>query len=157
MPGSWTDIADATFDADSPTTATLWEDVIENTEYNNDHALRGGTHASGVRLGFARGKSSEFSIVTDGSGNGNVTWNITISSATDGDPNFSATPTAIGFVCEDSGGGTAWNSLAVYSVRITGGSSTVINTRIAVAHAGATVTIKGYLYWNLVGAVSSGE
>jgi len=158
MAGSWTAITDGTFDEDSPVTDALLEDIVENTEYNNEHAVRAGTHAAGVRLALARATAtSEFTISTDANGDGSVSWDITIANATDGAPNYSAAPTVVGYSCEDSGGGTAWGNGCIYSVRTTGTSTSTINTRIAVTNGPASTSIKGYLTYALVGPVTSGE
>ena len=154
----WTDISDSSFDADSPITDTLMQQIVENGEYNHDHAIRGGTNAAGVRLALSRHKSSEFTISMDANGNGSVGWDITVANATDGAPNFANAPVPVGFMCEDSGGGaSAWGNGAVYSVKLVSSSTTTVSTRIAVVNGPASTTIKGYLYVTLLEEVTSGE
>lgn len=159
---AWTDIADSAFDADSPITEDLLEDVVENAEYNHERALRCGTHAVGVRLVMARGKEA-FEFTADGSGYGSSTQNVVFENdALDGDPNFTSAPVV--YIClEEDDANTAWIA------------STGINADEWIAHISDTPTAdgftakvggksltasqvyNGFFNWIAIGAVTSGE
>ena len=141
----WTDIANSEFDVDSPITETLMTEIVENGEYNHDHALRTGTHATGVRMAFARGvNSTEFSIGTNASGEGNDNVTITFSDATDGDPKFDSAPN-MWFSFTEGTTAPAWASTAVFSAYILQGtlSATQATVRMAVIDGNASATLRG--------------
>jgi hypothetical protein len=158
----WTDIADSAFDADSPITEDLLEDIVENVEYEHERALRCGIHATGVRLAMARGKKA-FSFSADGSGYGSATATVTFSSdALDGDPNFTSAPVV--YMClEEDDADTAW--------LVTGGinadewiahisdtpSTTGFTAKVAAKSLTASQDYDGFFNWIAIGAVTAGE
>jgi len=87
----WTDISAGRQDADSPIDEDLIEDIVGNTEYNHDCAVRSGTHASGVR----RALGLVAKTFTQGSANSET---VTVTFATDcvEDPNFNSAPYPLG-------------------------------------------------------------
>jgi len=156
---SWTAIADTAIDADSPVTETLMTQIVENTEYNQERALRCGNHATGVRLALARGRNTtEFSISTSATGEGSASVAITFADAVDGDPNFTSAPYV--WVSFDEGGTLpAWDAVAVFGgyVEKTTLSATGATVRMAVQGGNNSATLRGYMNWFAIGPVTSGE
>jgi hypothetical protein len=88
----WTDIAAGSRDQDTPVWEATANALYNNTLYNQERALRCGTHATGVRLAEARGIVS---LSQAAAGEDHLfTTTVTFSSAADdGDPGFSVAPT----------------------------------------------------------------
>ncbi len=154
---NWTNIAAGSVDVDSPITTTLLTNLRDNGAYNNERALRSGTHATGVRLAFARGKEA-ISDTTDGGGLAKIVATITFSSgSTDGNPNFTSVPTV--YVClEEDTIGAAWTDVHLWHVFVddipttSGFTATVFGSGLA-----NTTVYNGFVNWIAVGPVTSGE
>ncbi|MCP4898882.1 MAG: hypothetical protein GY906_18070 [bacterium] len=159
----WTDIDDTTFDAESPNVEGLFEDIVENTEYNFEHAVRGGTHAAGVRLATARGAVS-FTAVSQTLLQVDITLNGGGTDCDDGDPNFDAAPRVILTIREDptsandftSGGASSFNEMHYW---IEEGYPTTATCRCQVwmDDGSAGPNYKGMIHFIAVGTVTSGE
>ena len=158
---AWTDITSTRVDADSPVDEDLVGDLNDNSKSLREQALRCGTNTTGVRLTLARGRFAA-NITLDGSGNGVDTNTITFSSsATDGDPNFSAAPTCLGLTFEESSvAGDEVGSPSEISLTIneSGGVTATAANLVTVIRGGTTgVTINYYIHWAFVGPMTSGE
>jgi len=155
---AWTDISSSREDQDSPVDEDLMGDIIDNTEYNFDHAVRGGTHATGVRLAIARGyvQVLDTTVGADYKKTGTVTFST---DAADGNPNFDSSPFVWMTVREILGGGTydTW-STAIYSVSpyIEDVSPTDFDWCVQF-HNGGDPDIGFQLWWMAIGAVTAGE
>ena len=158
----FTSIAAGRRDADSPVNESLVDDAIENTEYNQERALRCGTHTTGVRQAYARGLDT-FSTSTNGSNiilSGTVTFST---DSADGNPNFLSAP-YVWFALEentDGGGSLQWTSGNVYNFR---GPYLIDTTRAntgfsweLVVDKNSGATFEGNVYWFAIGEVTAGE
>jgi len=154
----WTTIPDSDCDADSPVDEDLMGDLKENVEYLYERAVRGGTHATGVRVVLARGTITDTSL-TDGAGD---IWNQTValsfSTAIDGDPNFDSAPVVV-VTPEESSASTDWGTTWQVSASIVEGTRTASGCTIewTIRSGPASSTIGVVLNWIAVGLPTAGE
>ena len=170
----WTTIVPTRYVQNEPETVKLWGDMIANTEYNYNHALRCGTNAAGVRLCETHGEvtGTDVNAVVNKTFTGTVTFAedaylIIVGYLSDGtpiyapcDPKFSAEPTvALSLEEVTAGGHDAWTpanliwsvSTVTTAITSTGFSWSVqfVNT------AGADLSFK--LIWQAIGLPTAGE
>ena len=149
----WTNISSGRYDADSPVDEDLIGDIVSNTEYNHDHALRGGTHSTGVRLAVAMGVKT----ITFGASSYDASSTVTFSSDSDhGDPNFSSSPRVfLSFTTSSASFSTGANN-----VNFTVGTSTITSTSFDIdLHRNSTSpgTQNVDVAWLAIGQVTAGE
>ncbi len=155
---SWVNIASAAIDVDSPITTTLLTNLRDNGAYNNERALRAGTHATGVRLAFARGKEA-ISDTSDGGGLANMTATVTFSSgSTDGNPNFTSAPTVYVILEEDTAGASWLMASQTWTVFLDDIPTTSgFTAQVRGSGVTNTTVYNGFVNWIAVGPVTSGE
>lgn len=145
----WTDISASRQDADSPIDEDLVGDIIANTEYNHDNAVRGGTHALGVRLAMARGRTA-----FGGSSISTIDVVIDFTAGEDGVPNFSDTPIVTTSIEEDTGGSSWGGVIAAHHIK--GGTLSGTGCTVDI-NWGGTAAYYGWVHWIAIGKVTSGE
>lgn len=159
---AWTSISASREDTDSPVDEDLVGDIIANTEYNFDHAMRCGTHGFSERKAFAAGivAFSDASADTDQTFAGTVTFATDCGTPNLINPNFDSLPyITFGFQESTAGGAAAWtptNNIRGWSATITARSATAFSYLIAF-DCNSTVNLAGWLHWYAVADVTAGE
>ena len=151
----WTDISASRKDADSPIDEDLIGDMDANSIYNFDHAVRSGTHATGVRTAMARGTQG-FSGSSWASLSVLVNFNT---SHEDGQPNFLAAP-IVAISLEEIDAGDNWDNYNIASY-IEHGTLTATQCYVKVRFTDDTGEVskdwEGKVHWIAIGLVVSGE
>lgn len=159
MPG-FVYIDSSRLDANSAWTEDEAGDLSNNTEHNFEHAVRGGTYGSGVRLVVARGRTawsmSSHATTED------TTAIVFATDAADGDPNFDSGETpVITYSIEEDAGSTGlanlgasmefWHWVGIGTLDYQGFS--------VVVHLddNASNTYSGYINWTAHGLPSTDE
>lgn len=159
----WTNIASGSYDAESSVDETFVTALRDNAEYNYDHAVIGGTLATGARLTLARSDPTlnTFSMTADGGGAFSTSYVVTYSSGSDdGTPGFSSEPSVVVTLEEDETGtpaGEDWATpLRIYHY-FTATSATGFTLQITGNGAPSSSTVRGVVGWMALGPVTSGE
>lgn len=159
---AYTDIPDTDIDADSDIDDAILEDLVENAEYNHDHAMRGGTHLVGVRLAVARGVTAFSDSISSGSQDGTQAI-VFATDAIDGDPNFSEVP-VFKYSMEEDGTGVAWSAFTQatsdsWEHFVESGSQTSagVTIRNTITGSSSDGTFKANINWIAFGLVTAGE
>jgi hypothetical protein len=130
----------------------LIADLDDNATYNHDHAIRSGTHVTGVRTCMARGKTL-FSWSAADSG----TQAVLFSNAEDGDPDFLTAP-IVTLSLQESPSGDAWLNKGPVAVHIDGGTLDENGFTAQIDFfQGDTLDATGWVHWIAIGEIQVGE
>ena len=162
--GDYPTINSTRTDADSVPDEDLFDDLRLRGDYLFESQLRCGEDAdtSRVRLAYARGRTA-FTDPTAAGGTIVVSGTIAYSTATDGDPNFSGVPAVIvSLESDDSGGSNEWDQGAdeiLVTVHVDYGTITTSQFDYVVKgiNLDGAEDFDGFIHWQAIGPVTSGE